>query len=262
MKKIVAILVFSCLTMFAWAPSTVFQINGPDYTGCDAVMHDNAGGLAPYAAGATDLITICPGGNETQVNLFFLGFDLSVGDTLSIFDGDSDAAPLLHAATGDSLLYATVSPTASNASGCLTVLFVSNSDANVGDFSVRITCGVPCNYPIAVMEGNELNAAPADTVKICPDESVEFDATGSSWTAGATPTYFWDFGDGTDTTTTGPVDSISHTYTQPGGYRARLRMEDSNDCESLNLPDVIVSYRSSLPTLYVLSSSISDTCLS
>jgi gliding motility-associated-like protein len=259
MKKIVASLVFSCLAMFAWAQSDVIRITDNDYFGCDAVMHDNAGGLAPYAPGATDLITICPGGDETQVNLFFLGFDLSVGDTLSIFDGDSDAAPLLYAATGDSLLFATVSPTASNASGCLTVLFVSNGDANVGDFSVRITCGVPCNYPIAVMEGNELNSAPADTVKICPGESVEFDATGSQWTEDATPTYFWDFGDGVTATTTASEDSISHTYPQAGGYRARLRMVDSNNCESLNLPDVIVFV--STPYVFDLTATSTRYCI-
>jgi gliding motility-associated-like protein len=258
MKQIVASLVFSCLTMFAWGQFEVFDIDDyPDYTTCDAIMHDNNGGLVSYSPGVTNEIIICSDAAGQAVNLYFIGFSLSPGDSLYFYDGSADTDPFLGAFSGESLLFQTISST--NASGCLFVRFISNDDAEVGDFSARIFCGTPCDFPFAVMEGNELNAAPADTVKICPGESVEFDATGSDWTDGATPTYLWDFGDQTSATTTGAVNSISHTYPQPGGYRARLRIEDSNDCQSLNLPEIIVFV--STPYNFDLTSTSSIYCI-
>ena len=255
MKKIVASLVFSCLTMFAWAQSEVFNIDDtPDFGGCDAIMHDDNGGLSPYSPDANNEILICSGDFVEQVNLFFIGFSLSPGDSLFIYDGFDTTAPLMGAFSGDSLLFETISST----DACLYVVFVANGDAEVGDFSARILCGTPCDFPIAVMEGNEWNSAPSDTVKICPGDSVEFDATGSQWTGGATPTYFWDFGDGSTATTTGDDNSVSHTYPQSGGYRARLRLEDSNGCESLNLPQVIVFV--STPYIFDLTVSKDEFC--
>jgi gliding motility-associated-like protein len=256
MKQIIASLVFSCLTMFAWAQSEVFNIGStPDYAGCDAIMHDDNGGLVPYSPDANEEILICSADIVEQVNLFFIGFSLSPGDSLYIYDGFDTTAPLIGAFSGESLLFETISST----DACLYVVFVANGDANVGDFSTRIICGTPCDFPVAIMQGQESNAAPADTIKICPGESVEFDATGSSWTTGATPTYLWDFGDETNATTTGSVDSISHTYSLPGGYRARLRMEDSNNCESLNLPEVIVFV--STPYIFDLTASSTSYCI-
>ncbi|MFM2201633.1 MAG: hypothetical protein RL040_833 [Bacteroidota bacterium] len=256
MKKIFTAVLFSCLTSLLWSQTEVFNIGDtPDYAGCDAIMHDDNGGLVPYSPDANDEILICSADITEQINLFFIGFSLSPGDTLYIYDGFDATAPLMGAYSGDSLLFETVS-----ASGpCLTVRFVANGDAEVGDFSARIVCGIPCEFPIAVIQGQELNGAPADTVKICPGESVQFDASGSDWTDGASPTYFWDFGDGSTATTTGNVNSTSHTYPQSGGYRARLRLEDSNNCESLNLPQVIVFV--STPYVFDLTVSAPEFCL-
>ncbi len=256
MKKILASLVFSCLTMFAWAQSEVFNIDDtPDFGGCDAIMHDDNGGLSPYSPDANNEILICSGDFVEQVNLFFLGFSLSPGDSLSIYDGFDTTAPPIGTFGGDSLLFETISSTGP----CLYVVFSANGDAEVGDFSARILCGTPCEFPIAYMEGNELNAAPADTVKICPGESVEFDASGSDWTDSATPTFYWDFGDGTTDITTASEDSIFHTYAIAGGYRARLRIEDSNDCESLNLPEIIIFV--STPYIFDLTASSTRYCI-
>ena len=96
MKKIVASLVFSCLTMFAWAQSEVFNIGFWDsYAGCDAIMHDANGGLVPYGPNSNNQTTICPEAPETQVNLYFIGCDISVGDVLAIYDGPDTTSPLI-----------------------------------------------------------------------------------------------------------------------------------------------------------------------
>ena len=51
--------------------SQVFNISDfAEYDGCDAIMHDSEGGLAPYAPNSNNTITICPGTGQTQVNLY------------------------------------------------------------------------------------------------------------------------------------------------------------------------------------------------
>jgi gliding motility-associated-like protein len=244
MKKILLSFLFAWTAWTANAQSEVFNIgNGNTYTGCDAIMHDSNGGLVPYSPNSDNSTILCPGAGETQVNLYFLGFDLSSGDELSIYDGGSIAAPLIGTFSGTELLFQTISASATNATGCLTVTFTSNSDNNVGDFSIRVFCGIPCDFPIAQMY------ADADTMKICPGESVEFYGGNSSIDPAE---WLWDFGDGTSDNTTWSV--VQHTYTEPGGYRVRLYIQDENDCASLNIPEIVVL----VSTPYVFDVTVSD----
>jgi gliding motility-associated-like protein len=234
MKKIVSLALLMAFACGVQAQSEVFNIgNGDTYTGCDAIMHDANGGLVPYGPNSNNQTTICPAAPETQVNLYFIGCDIAVGDVLAIYDGPDTSAPLIGEYDQDELLFETISPSPANLSGCLTVTFTSNSDDQTGDFSMRIICGVPCDFPIADIY------ADADTVKICPGESVEFYGGNSTWTEGATLANFtWDFGDGTTDTETWSV--VQHQYNEPGGYRVRLYIEDSNGCQSANIPEVVV----------------------
>jgi gliding motility-associated-like protein len=251
MKKLISFAILMAAAFGARSQSEVFNIgNGDTYTGCDAIMHDANGGLVSYAPSSFNQTTICPQAPETQVNLYFIGFDVAVGDVLSIFDGPDDTAPLIGEYDEDDLLFETISPSAANVSGCLTVQFTSNADNNVGDFSMRIICGVPCDFPIA-----DINAE-ADTIKICPGESVSFDGSDSEWTPGADLANFtWDFGDGTEDIDTWPI--VSHTFSEPGGYRVRLYIEDSNECSSENIPEVVVL----VSTPYVFDITASETLI-
>lgn len=253
MRQSIAITLLCLTAAGCWAQSEVFNIgNGDTYTGCDAIMHDANGGLVPYAPNSNNQITICPQAPETQVNLYFIGCDISVGDVLSIYDGADTNAPLIGEYDQSELLFETISPSASNLSGCLTVTFVSNADANVGDFSMRIICGIPCDFPIADI------FADADTMKVCPGEAVEFYGGNSTWTTGATLADFtWDFGDGTEDTQTWSV--VQHVFNEPGGYRVRLYIEDSNGCQSANIPEVVVLV--STPFVFDLTFSDDYFCL-
>jgi subtilisin-like proprotein convertase family protein len=254
MKKLTAVLVLSCLTSFVWAQAEVFNIDDyPDYAGCNAIMHDDNGGLAPYSADANNEILICSADFADQVNLFFIGFHLAPGDIFYIYDGFDTTAPLIGAFSGESLLFQTIS----SSLGCLTVKFIANGDAEVGDFSARIICGTPCDFPVAELQAAEAGGAFADTVKICPGESVDFDASNSSWTPGATANLTWSFGDGTQLTNQNTT--ISHAFGEPGGYRVRLGIEDSNGCQSLNIPEVIVLV--STPYVFELYTSSDSYCL-
>jgi hypothetical protein len=78
MKKIIVTILLAAVACGAWAQAEVFNIgNGDTYTGCDAIMHDASGGLSPYAPNSNNQTTICPQAPETQVNLYFIGCDIS-----------------------------------------------------------------------------------------------------------------------------------------------------------------------------------------
>ena len=229
MKKILASLVFSCLTMFGWAQSEVFNIDDtPDFGGCDAIMHDDNGGLVPYSPDANNEILICSGDFIEPVNLFFIGFSLAPGDSLSIYDGFDTTAPPIGTFGGDSLLFETIS----SSGACLYVVFVANGDAEVGDFSAKILCGTPCDFPIADID------AESDTIKICPGESVQFDASESILENTELGSFTWDFGNGTTNSTDWPI--VNYTFNESGGYRIRLSITDSSECSSENIPEIVV----------------------
>jgi subtilisin-like proprotein convertase family protein len=253
MKQIGLSILLLMLSIALRAQTEVFNIgNGDTYTGCNAIMHDSNGGLQSYGPNSNNQTTICPGFGETQVNLYFIAFDISVGDVLSIYDGPDTSAPLIGQYNQSTLLFQTISPSASNVTGCLTVTFVSNSDMNVGDFSARLICGVPCDFPIADIDTAD------DTMKICPGESIEFYGGNSTWTSGAALAgWTWDFGDGTLNTNTWPL--VEHVFNEPGGYRVRLSIDDSNGCSSAYIPEVVVLV--STPYVFDVSASADYFCL-
>jgi len=220
------------MSFVASAQSEVFNITDhATYETCDAIMHDSNGGLVPYSANSNNTITLCPPAGETQVNLYFIGFNLSAGDNLSIYDGADMTATLIGTYSGEDLLFETISPT--NATGCLTVHFESNGDDLTGDFSIRISCGTPCDYPVALM------SAEADTLRICPGEQFNIDASASFWTEGVDlESWTWDLGDGSENVASWPL--LTHSYGTPGGYRVRLYLTDANDCSSANIPEIVV----------------------
>jgi len=203
---------------------------------CDLSVNPDNGGLAPYSASQNNVLTVCPIAPEVQVNLYFLDFDLSPGDTMFVYNGADISAPLISANTLDVLQFETISPDlTTNPGGCLTINFISNADAELGAYNFRVTCGVPCAYPLANIE------AGGDTIKICPGETVNFDASGSTGSDGGpfldAPITSWSIDNSLDTSAW-PI--LSYQFNEPGGYRVRLSLEDVNGCSSINLPEVIV----------------------
>jgi gliding motility-associated-like protein len=215
---------------------------------CDGIMHDSQGGLQPYGASDDNTITLYAVAPEIQISIFFMGFNLGEGDVLSVYDGPTTASPLIGDYTGNSMLFETIVST--NVESCLTIRFLANGDESIGDFALRIECGIPCDYPIALIE------AESDTVKICLGEAVEFDGSSSTWTGGVNlQSWEWTFGDGSVNTTSWPV--VSHTFAEPGGYRVRLSLTDENDCSSANIPEVVVL----VSTDFIFDLSVSDSLI-
>ncbi|MFM7311042.1 MAG: PKD domain-containing protein, partial [Flavobacteriales bacterium] len=210
---------------------------------------DDAGG-GPYTD--TDYTwTLCPDTPGDVVQLTFSAFALQTSpnpnnsDYLSVFDGNSTAAPSLGDYTGNSIQGLQITGTVNNTSGCLTLVFSANGLANAASpgFEAQVQCTTPCANPTSASE--IVSPSPIDpaiqTVNVCLGDPVTFGDNGSSAAAGfALARYIWNFDDGTIVTNT-TASNVSHAFTEPGEYIVTLTVEDNNlgddatGCTSLNL---------------------------
>jgi hypothetical protein len=113
-------------------------INTPP--GCGDNFFDPGGDSSNYQNNIDTSYTICTGDTSKVATLTFLGFKTIQGDTLRVYNGLDDTAPLLGEFTNNTL----PGPfTATNASGCLFITFQSDSINTGIGWSAKITCAVP-----------------------------------------------------------------------------------------------------------------------
>ncbi|HPF91111.1 MAG TPA: PKD domain-containing protein, partial [Flavobacteriales bacterium] len=212
--------------------------NGSVNTCVGAFLDSGGEGGSGYGNNENFTYTICPDNPNDAVSLNFLTFQLdntgpAPADQMTIYDGNSTAAPTLGTYTGSSLEGYVVNASPLNTSGCLTVVFRSNA-AGTGIFAASISCYTPCQRPTAVASMSE--AAPA---MVCPGEVVSFNSSGSFAAPGfAVANRRWEWGDGS-VTDPAPVNA-THAYAQPGYYQAQLYLLDDNGCASTNRVDLEV----------------------
>ena len=215
--------------------------NGGTVTDCSGFIIDS--GLAPsdYSNNEDYTITLCPEAPDTVVTVDFNLFNLGSGDQLTIYDGPDSSSPPIGIFSASDIEGQTFSTGPANASGCLTFHFTSD-DSDTGNFSAEITCGYPCEPPVAIVETDH----DSDTLLVCIDEEIEFDGTNSTVADGySIEEYTWDWDDGTESTTGGLVQT--HSYDEPGDYTVNLFLTDDNDCSNDNLTQIIVLV-STVPT--------------
>ena len=217
---------------------------GGNLTACEGFLVDDGLSASSYSNNANQTVTICAVAPETITNLYWNVFNLGAGDFIEIYDGPNSSAPLIGTYEGTELQAYDI--TSTNASGCLTVHFVSNN-TGTGNFTAEISCGPPCERPVAVIETVE---GPSPLLG-CPGDAVTFNASASQFAAGTSiQSFTWVFDDGTTNSTDWP--SVTHTYGTPGGYEVELFITDNNDCNSANLPDYVV-FISTYPDFSLLS---------
>jgi gliding motility-associated-like protein len=246
MKKV---LLYSLMMVpaFVLAQPTMVLMSDGNASTCNGTLFDTGGqGGAGYQNGENYTLVICPDVPGDVITLDFLSFALSTQNTatppannmdnMAIYDGNSTAAPSLGSYTGNQLQGLIVTCTSLNSSGCLTLVFNSNS-AGTGVFAATITCSTPCQRPTVVMNAPTVANNP---VRICDGETVNFNGSGSFAAPGFNIVdYIWNWGDGTtDTLATGVT---SHTFaTGAGEYLVNLFLIDDNNCISTNLETIKV----------------------
>jgi hypothetical protein len=120
---------------------------------CGNLFTDAGGVNSNYSNGTNDTIVICPSGANQAVSLVFTEFSVepmsatgTVYDSLTIYDGNDVSGAMLGSYTG------TDSPgtvLATNATGCLTVVFISDGSVSDLGWSASIECitTVVCDAP-------------------------------------------------------------------------------------------------------------------
>ena len=206
---------------------------------CSGVLLDTGANPSEYGPNEDFVMTICPEAPETIVTLYFIVANLGTGDFIELFDGPDDSADLIATYDEDSLQGLEIFASEDNPGGCITVHFSSDGSDN-GNFAAVITCGYPCERPVAIVSTGE----PVPHLA-CPGEEIIFDASESTVADGfEIVSWEWDFDDD-DTSNEGPI--VSHMFDAPGAYRVQLSIADNNitedepnGCENTNLIDHLV----------------------
>lgn len=202
-------------------------ISDGNASACGGVLYDTSGeGGDGYSPDENFTLTLCPD-DGTNVFLEWINFELDVTSSMFIYDGDSDAAPLLAFSGTGSFQDQIHIASSSNPSGCLTLVF-SSGPAGEGIFGAIIGCGQPCLPPVPV-----INQSQPSPLYVCPEEEVAFTGTGSIAPESPIAMYMWDFNaDGTiDFESESP--NAEWSFASPGIELVQLSLVDESGCESI-----------------------------
>ena len=219
-------LVWLALVVCSAANGQVLISDG-EASACGGVLYDTSGeGGAGYSPGEDFTLTLCPD-DGSNVFLEWINFELDVTSSMFIYDGDSDAAPLLAFSGAGSFQDQIHIASSSNPTGCLTLVFSSGA-AGEGIFGAIIGCGQPCLPPVPV-----INQSQPSPLYVCPEEEVSFTGTGSIAPESPIAMYMWDFNaDGTiDFESESP--NAEWSFASPGIELVQLSLVDEGGCESI-----------------------------
>ena len=230
---------------------------------CLGGLYDSGGTgpSAPYQNNQSLTVTVCPSTPGDFMTLVWTIFSLdptntntppapSNADNITIYDGDDATAPTLGTYFAGQLTPGDVfGATPANPTGCLTIVFNSNS-TGTGDFNAQLSCETPCDPPTAAAIIVNADNAAGDSIAVCVDELVSFQDNGS--TPGPSGLFIlekwvWSWGDGSDNDTLLTGAQINHSYSQPGQYTIQLTVIDDNECVNTNAVDIRV-FVSTYPT--------------
>lgn len=130
----------------AWSANPLMLVTPPV---CGSVFTDPGGVAGNYPDNANLTYVVCGGSAEDTVFVTFSAFNLSSGDVLSVYNGNSVAAPLIGNYSGN---LATNLPggltgfMSDTATGCLTFRFASNAATNSSGWIASVNCHspIPC----------------------------------------------------------------------------------------------------------------------
>lgn len=210
---------------------------------CGGTFYDS-GGTGNYGNNQSFTFTICPSNPNSRVSVNFSSFNLEANyDFLSIYNGNSTAAPLIGTYSG------TTSPgviTASltNASGCLTFRFTTDGSITRTGWEAAISCIAGCQ----TITSNFVSSNPAPqangVIRVCQGQAVNFSGSGTFSGSSAGATYSWSIANGINVA----GQNASYTFNTAGAYVVNLRITDPNGCTNSNQINQLVQV-STTPTI-------------
>ena len=194
------------------------------FTTCGGRFFDSGGEFGNYENDENLTITICPEIEGDVVSLVFTEFVSQLNiDVLSIYDGDSTASDLIGIYSGVNSPD-TVTASMNNASGCLTLNFVTNNTGNTTGWVAEINCVEACQDIEASIDSTMPEANDDGLVIASIGEEVNFTGSATFSDDGANAQYTWDFGDGN--TASGSI--VSNDFNEVGSYNVILTVQDTN----------------------------------
>ncbi|WP_339614713.1 choice-of-anchor L domain-containing protein, partial [uncultured Winogradskyella sp.] len=224
MKKIFYFLAFF-ITTVSYSQDVSMQ-NGTFNRCSPDKFYDSGGEFGFYGNDENLVTTICPQNANEFIILDFIAFSTQQGlngDEMNIYDGDDISAPLLGSFIGPVGPF-TISASAANVSGCLTVEFISSDSGNADGWEADILCATPCQTISPSIDSTMPVANASGVVSILPGDTVDFSGSATFTVDGTNATYDWDFGDLNTATGT----DVSNTFTTAGTYTVTLTVGDDN----------------------------------
>jgi gliding motility-associated-like protein len=241
MKGLLTFFFIFSATVFGYSQTVLLSsaTNGTTVTTCNATFYDSGGPSNSYANNQNFTITFCPNtvGSGIKLVFPFANLQIGAGDQMCFYDGNSTAAPSLGCMTPTFPLLQ-IQASAGNTSGCVTVEFTSNGVVTGTGWIANVTCITPCQTILSVLSSSIPTVdTTTGTIDLCAGQTVSFAGQGSypqnniSYAqSDATSTFVWKI-DGVDYSGQG----ATHTFNNPGGYRAQLEITDANGCKNTNL---------------------------
>ncbi|TCK68657.1 gliding motility-associated-like protein [Winogradskyella wandonensis] len=231
MKNIITLLFLFNFVLLS-AQDAIMQ-DGVTVNQCSGTFFDSGGATTNYSSNENLTFTICPDTPGDLVQVEFTNFTTQNGvDILSIFNGDNDTSPPLGDFSGNNSP-GIVQATDTNSTGCLTFVFISNSNGNSTGWSANISCNTPCQDITAQVDSTVPAEDADEVVRICTNEPITFNGSAVFSNDGTGATYQWDFADGN----TALGQSVTHSFTDGGVYIVNLTVTDTDPqgCSSTNL---------------------------
>ena len=213
-----------------------YIITNDTVTACNGLFYDSGGaanGSDPgnYQNNENFTYTICPLTSDQSVQLSFTQFETQNNvDILTIYNADNalDPTTILGEWSGTDSP-GTVVPTLTNTSGCLTVVFTSNSSVNFPGWRANIQCVDPpaeCQTIVSQLDSALPLPNAEDVIQVCVGEDITLTGSGqfSEPGGGLGAAYQWDLGDGRSIS----GQTATFSYDQPGFYIANLNIWDIN----------------------------------
>ena len=214
--------------------------NGFLFIGCNPSAFNDSQGNQNYGSGENNLSVFCPAIGTDRMELNFLVVDILVNDVLTIYDGDSTAAPVLGTITNTNMAAGLFRASPGNPTGCLSVSFVSNGSGNAAGWRALRGCFNPCQAISTVITTTP--PVEADGIlRVCQGETVTFDGSANFSVDGTGATYEWDLANGSGLNS-GQIQT--ETYNTTGIYQTRFVVTDATGCTDRDQIDLVVQVSS------------------
>lgn len=254
MKRFVLFFVSLCCCAFCSAQVPIVMGQGAiSQTGCSFIVYDDGGNNGNYGNNQNLTLTLYSAtttASAVQISIDLSAFNVHPSDTLYVYDGINTSATLL-GKLNDSLVASNTSSnmvftaTVTNATGALTLHFVSDGSQTGTGFIIRTQCVAPCqrvsveidpvlssHHPVLESDGfYYINVCAYDTVHlvakgIYPDNGYSYTQTD------ATTTFNWNLG-------LSIIDSLGYNdilyHFMPGrGYDISINATDVAGCSTIS----------------------------